>query len=100
VLSVYAIGSEVRLVPAATVAEVLPPFQVSCVMELVLGAVATGPMPASAITRAAVGEAVTVTLMVVAPAVNCAWAICSRQLRVALSVEEVLESTSEKIVAV
>jgi hypothetical protein len=70
------------------------------VIELLFGAVATGPIAAPVMFSATVAEALTVTVSEIALFEIWAWPICSRQLRVPLSVEEVLESVREKIVAV
>src|ERR1700674_5762656 len=67
-------------------------------MELAFGAVVTGPMPAPVMFRSTVGEAVTVILIFVALAEISRCETCSRQFRVALSVLDVPESVSEKIV--
>lgn len=83
--------------PAATVAPFDPPFQVIRVIALVLGAVVAGPIAEPVMFRAAVAEALTVTLTVVALALINVWSTCSRQFRVALSVLEVPESCREKI---
>ena len=92
------IVSDVLLVPCVTVVLLLPPSQVIRVMELALGAVAAGPMPAPVMFRSTVAEAVTVILIFVAFAEISRWETCSRQFRVALSVLDVPESLSEKMV--
>ena len=97
-LKAYGIGSEVALVPAATVVPLFPPPQVMRVIELVFGAVLAGPIPAPVMFKAADAEAVTVIEITVALAEIEACATCSRQFRVPLSVLEVPESLSEKIV--
>jgi hypothetical protein len=60
----------------------------------------TGPIADPVMFSAAVAEAFTVTFTATALLEICTWLICSRQLRVPLSVEEVPESVSKKIVAV
>ena len=63
-----------------------------------IGAVATGPIAEPVMFSAAVAEALTVTATPIALLEICACPICSRQLRVALSVDDVPESIREKIV--
>ena len=92
------IVSDVLLVPWVIVVLLLPLSQVIRVMELALGAVAAGPMPAPVIFRSTVAEAVIVILIFAALAVMSRCETCSRQFRVALSVLEVPESLSEKMV--
>ena len=53
--SVYEIGSEVAVVPAATVVPLFPPPQVIRVIALVFGAVVAGPIPAPVMFSAARG---------------------------------------------
>jgi hypothetical protein len=70
------------------------------VIELAFGAVPAGPIPAPVIFKAALDEALTVMVIVVAFAEMSRCDTCSRQFRVALSVLDVPESLREKIVLV
>ena len=63
--SVYEIGSEVAVAPAAIVVPLFPPPQVMRVIALAFGSVAAGPMPVPVMFSASVGEAV--TLIVISP---------------------------------